>query len=77
MLLCCAVLQGKAAAAERRAGEVEGELLLLGRSLRDAEAAVVEWQVRACVSGAHALHDGSGLYAQAAKSCNTMITRDA
>jgi hypothetical protein len=38
-------VQAKATAAERRAADTESEMLLLGRSLRDAEAAVVEWQV--------------------------------
>lgn len=42
------LVQAKASAAERRASEAESEMLLLGRSLRDAEAAVVEWQVGPC-----------------------------
>jgi hypothetical protein len=44
-------VQAKATAAERRASETESEMLLLGRSLRDAEAAVVEWQVRVQLHG--------------------------
>jgi len=43
--MCWHDLQAKAGAADRRATDAEAEMLLLGRSLRDAEAAVVEWQV--------------------------------
>jgi hypothetical protein len=39
--------QAKAADAESRAAEAESQALLLGRSLREAESAVVDWQVRA------------------------------
>jgi hypothetical protein len=38
-------VQAKATAAERRVADMESEMLLLSRSLRDAEAAVMEWQV--------------------------------
>lgn len=55
---CVRCVQAKATAAERRASETESEMLLMGRSLRDAEAAVVEWQVRVQVAGGwwHAPH---------------------
>jgi hypothetical protein len=40
-------LQGKAAAAERRAADLDSQLLLLGRALREAEGAALDWQARA------------------------------
>lgn len=58
--VCC--VQAKATAAERRAAQAESEMLLLGRSLRDAEAAVVEWQVRSV----QASSNGSALHSAAA-----------
>lgn len=43
---CCA-LQGRASNAERRAAELDSQLLLLGRALRQAEAAALDWQNKA------------------------------
>jgi hypothetical protein len=43
----CAAVQGKAAAAERRAADLDSQLLLLGRALREAEGAALDWQARA------------------------------
>lgn len=43
----CACVQSRAAAAERRAGELDSQLLLLSRSLHEAEAAALDWQARA------------------------------
>jgi hypothetical protein len=40
-------VQGKAAAAERRAADLDSQLLLLGRALREAEGAALDWQARA------------------------------
>jgi hypothetical protein len=54
-------------------------MLLLGRSLRDAEAAVVEWQVGAlaCVAVLMSCLNASVLCAQAARLHNPVFTRDA
>lgn len=49
-------VQAKATAAERRVADMESEMLLLSRSLRDAEAAVMEWQVGTKQAPAIAMH---------------------
>lgn len=40
-------MQSGAAASERRAAELDSQLLMLGRALREAEGAALEWQGRA------------------------------
>jgi hypothetical protein len=40
-------VQAKADAAERRAADLDSQLLLLGRALREAEGAALDWQAKA------------------------------
>jgi hypothetical protein len=43
----CVALQAKTSAAERRAADLDSQLLLLGRALREAEGAALDWQAKA------------------------------
>lgn len=63
---CHSLLQSKASSAERRASEAESQVLLLGRSLREAEAAVLDWQVSS-MQQAHTTHDVSLI------RCNVLV----
>lgn len=49
LLLTCMIplLQSRAAAAERRAADLDSQLLLLGRAMREAEGAALDWQAKA------------------------------
>lgn len=43
----CCFLQARIATADRRAADLDSQLLLLGRALREAEGGALEWQSKA------------------------------